>query len=105
MGTLLNRGLTGFKKVAKQREQQFQSRFVYLRDDGERARLKFLTDAEDFGYGVFHRPFINNKLSDPIICLDDPSNPRPDDLGTDVCRLCAQTPPDKSSRLMFFAQV
>jgi hypothetical protein len=103
MGTLLNRGIASFRKKSKERESQFKQSFVYLRDDGERARIRFLSDADtDFVLGVFHRPFTNSKLSDPILCLND-SDTIPEGIEATECRLCELK--DATARLMFFSWV
>jgi len=103
MGTLLNRGIASFRKKSKERESQFKQSFVYLRDDGERARIRFLSDADsDFVHGVFHRQFTGNKLSDPVLCLND-SDTIPEGIEETECRLCALK--DATARQMFFAWV
>jgi len=106
VGFRLQKGLASFKKKAKEREAQFKpGRFVYLKED-ERARIRFLTDADDFVHGVFHQPTVNSKPLDPVLCIDDRG--APDDIPVpDVCPICEHSTGNwqDAARQQFFAWV
>ena len=106
MGFKLQRGIASFQKRAKEREADFKpGRFLYLRD-GERARIRFLTDADDLVHGVFHQPSVDNKPLDPVLCIDDQG--APDDIEVPAeCPICANSTGgwQDAAKQQFFAWV
>ncbi len=96
MAARLLRGTQGFRKTAQERRSS-SSNFLFLSQDGEKAKLRFLTDMDDFVSGVFHRQMMGKKLSDPTPCVEwmiregfhagDP---------TDTCKLCDAKVPSRN---------
>lgn len=85
---MTGRGVAYARKRAKERQAQFSSNFLFIRDDGERARIRFLTDIEDFLQGMFHRPYIDGKMYDPVVCVETDDDPPTIEGMGDVCSLC-----------------
>lgn len=96
------KGTSYFTKRARERAAQFSNPFVYLRDDGEKARLRFLSDMDGFFSGVFHRPWVKGRLQSPVVCVEQDDNPPTFEGMTEKCDLCG---PEENPRLQFFAPV
>ncbi len=85
---MTGRGVAYARKRAKERQAQFSSNFLFIRDDGERARIRFLTGLEDFLQGMFHKPYIDGKGYDPVVCVETDDDPPTIEGMGDVCSLC-----------------
>lgn len=81
-------GVAYARKRAKERQAQFSSPFLFIRDNGERARIRFLTDAEQFVQGMFHRPYDGKKVDDPVVCPEQDDNPPTIEGMGEVCDFC-----------------
>lgn len=91
---MTGRGVAYARKRAKERQSKFSSPFLFLRENGERARIRFLTDVEEFYQGMFHRPYIDGKMYDPVLCPEQDDNPPAVEGMGEECDLCG---PDRSN--------
>lgn len=91
---MTGKGVAYARKRAKERQAKFSSPFLFLRENGERARIRFLTDTEQFFQGMFHRPYIDGKMYDPIVCPEQDDNPPTIEGMGEACNLCG---PDRSN--------
>lgn len=99
---MAGKGTSYFTKKARERAAQFSNPFVYLREDNEQARIRFLEEPKDGFYsGVFHRPWVNGKLQAPVICVEQDDDPPSLEGMTDECSLCGSDNP----RMQFFVWV
>ncbi|KKL21404.1 hypothetical protein LCGC14_2445850, partial [marine sediment metagenome] len=88
---MAGKGTTYFTKRSRERAAQFSSPFVYLREDNEQARIRFLENpSEGFYSGVFHRPYVGGKVQAPVICVEQDDSPPTMEGMTDECSLCNQ---------------
>ena len=88
---MAGKGTSYFTRRSRERQAQFSNPFVYLREDLEQARIRFLEEpAEGLYSGVFHRPYKNNKVGDPVICVEQDDDPPTIEGMTDECLLCKQ---------------
>ena len=100
---MAGKGTSYFTRRSRERAAQFSNPFVYLRDDNEQARIRFLEEpTEGFYSGVFHRPWVKGKLQAPVICVEQDDNPPSIEGMTDECPLCG---PDDNPRMQFFVWV
>ncbi|KKM02629.1 hypothetical protein LCGC14_1782510 [marine sediment metagenome] len=89
---MAGKGTSYFTRRSRERQAQFSNPFVYLREDLEQARIRFLeepTDEEGLYSGVFHRPWVKGKLQNPVICVEQDDSPPTIEGMTDDCPLCA----------------
>jgi len=97
---MAGKGTSYFTRRSRERAAQFSNPFVYLREDLEQARIRFLEEpSEGFYSGVFHRPYAGGKVGDPVICIEQDDDPPQLDGMTDECKLCAAR--DKPSMKFF----
>ncbi len=81
-------GVAYARKRARERLAQFSSPFLFIRDNGERARIRFLTDTEQFFQGMFHRPYDGKMVSDPVVCVETDDKPPTIEGMGEVCDFC-----------------
>ncbi|KKL89469.1 hypothetical protein LCGC14_1914380 [marine sediment metagenome] len=86
---MAGKGTSYFTRRSRERQAQFSNPFVYLREDLEQARIRFLEEPADGLYsGVFHRPYVKGRLENPVICVEqDDDAPQLEGM-TDECPLC-----------------
>jgi len=100
---MAGKGTSYFTKRSRERKAQFSNPFVYLRDDGEKARIRFLAEMKDGLFsGVFHRPWVKGRLQSPVICVEQDTDPPSFEGMTETCTLCT---PEENPRLQFFLWV
>lgn len=83
-------GVAYARKRAKERQAQFSSPFLFLRENGDRARVRFLTDTEQFVHGMFHRPYDGKKVDDPVVCPETDDKPPTIEGMGETCNFCEQ---------------
>ncbi len=101
---MAGKGTGYFAKRARERRAEFSNPYLFLSNDGDTARIRFLEEPKEGLFsGVFHRPYTKGKgLSNPILCVER-DNDVPDIEGmTDKCPLCTQ---DDKPGLKFFLYV
>ncbi len=100
---MAGRGTSYFTKRSRERQAQFSNPFVYLREDLEQARIRFLEEPTEGIYsGVFHRPWVKGRLLNPVICVEQDDSPPKVEGMTDECPLCTA---DDDPRMQFFIWV
>lgn len=104
MPAKLLRGMAASQRLQEQRKSASSSRFLFLSNDGEKAKFRFLTDAEHLVHGIFHQFMVGKTLCTPIPCVDWM---RQDGLydGAEECKWCKLGANDDSykSRQKFWA--
>ena len=101
-------GVAYARKRAKERQAQFSSPFLFIRENGERARIRFLTDTEQFFQGMFHRPYDGKKVDDPVVCVETDDKPPVIEGMGEVCSFCEmerKTDKKQSPGYKYFAWV
>jgi hypothetical protein len=61
-----------------------------LKEDGDVARLRFLEEpGEGLFSGMFHRPYVNGRVQDPVVCVEQDDDYPTFEGMTEECPLCA----------------
>lgn len=86
---MAGKGTSYFTKKRREREAQFSNPWVWLKEDGDVARLRFLEEpGEGLFSGMFHRPYVKNRVQDPVVCVEqDDDYPSVEGM-TEECPLC-----------------
>ena len=87
---MAGKGTGYFAKRQRERQAQFSNPYLFLRDNDDQARIRFLEEPKDGLFsGVFHRPFTKGKLQNPVICVEQDMEPPSMEGMTEDCPLCA----------------
>jgi hypothetical protein len=100
---MAGKGTGYFAKRQRERQAQFSNPYLFLRDNDDQARIRFLEEPKEGLFsGVFHRPFTKGKLQNPVVCVEqDNDTPTVEGMAED-CPLCAT---EDSPGLKFFLWV
>lgn len=86
---MAGRGTGYFAKRQRERQAQFSNPFLFLSNDGDSARVRFLEEPKDGLFcGVFHRPFTNGRVQNPVICVEQDEDVPNLEGVTETCALC-----------------